>query len=151
MHIGGRTLKMVIRPIIGKILAPYLGDASVPMVQSHDLSPSPIDSSWIISGEPAFRSTVFHRSFGTSSGVWECEGPGQFFWKYDVDETIFVMRGFAEIEYLGKEFTVRPGDSVHFVPGTKAVWSVPVSIGKTFRIQSPGLLTQMATKVLRMI
>ena len=45
----------------------------VGVAQAHELQPSPIDPSWIISGDPQFRNAVFEESsfWATSSGIWE--------------------------------------------------------------------------------
>ncbi|MCB1494712.1 MAG: DUF861 domain-containing protein [Bauldia sp.] len=123
--------------------------ADLGVAQAHELQPSPIDPSWIISGDPEFNMTVFERSsfWATSSGIWECIGPGKFVWHYTVDEDIYILDGSAEIEYMGKTITLHPGESTRFVAGTSATWVVEDHIRKTFRIQNPGRIV----KALRMV
>jgi len=118
--------------------------------EPHELQPDQIDPSWIISGTPVFRTTVFERSahWASSSGIWECIGPASFVWHYSVDETIYVLEGSAEIEYMGRKFTVKAGDSTRFVAGTSATWTVDDHIKKTFRIQKPGRMIKAVRSIL---
>ena len=111
---------------------------------THDFPPDSIDPSWVISGTPSFRTTIFERSpfWGTSSGIWEATGPTKFVWHYSVDEVIYVLEGSAEIEYLGNTFILHPGDSTRFVEGTTATWTVNDRVKKTFRIQKNGTLVR---------
>jgi len=62
----------------------------------------------------------------------------EFVGHYSGDEVIYILEGSAEIEYLGKKFTLRPGDSSRFVSGTNATWVVTDRVKKTFRIEKPG-------------
>src|SRR4051812_28835063 len=88
------------------------------------LGPYTVPQSWITSGSPTFRSNTFGASFdrSTSSGLWECTGPGAFTWHYGTDESIYILEGSAEVVYLGRKFTLQPGDCTHFVAGTTANW-----------------------------
>ncbi|MEP2117906.1 MAG: cupin domain-containing protein [Bauldia litoralis] len=114
--------------------------ADVGLAQPHELQPSPIDPSWILSGSPEFSMAVFERSdfWASSSGIWQAVGPGSFVWHYSVDEDIYVLEGSAEIDYMGRKFTLKAGESTRFVAGTTATWVVNDRIRKTFRIQNPG-------------
>jgi uncharacterized cupin superfamily protein len=105
-----------------------------------ELTSAPINPSWIISGSPDCRANKFERSHDGSSGsgIWGCIGPAKFYWHYEGDESIYVLEGYAEIEYLGNKFTLRAGDSTHFTDGTKATWVVPEHIKKTYRIYDLG-------------
>jgi uncharacterized protein len=111
----------------------------LPQSERHELRPDPIAPSWLISGSPVFRTAVFQHSpdWDTWSGIWECIGPATFAWHYSVDEVIYVLEGSADIEYLGKKFTLHAGDSTRFVAGTIATWVVSDRVKKTFRIEKP--------------
>ncbi len=104
------------------------------------MKPSPIHSSWMISGTPVCNSTVFSREHDYSSpvGIWECRGPAKFSYQYAEDESIYIIAGKVEIEYLDKKFSLAAGDSAHFAAGTTATWTVPEYVRKTFRIHELG-------------
>lgn len=121
--------------------------------ERHELQPDSIDPAWIISGEPVVHTAVFERSphWASSSGIWECIGPARFVWDYSVDETIYVLEGSADIEYMGKTFTLHAGDSTRFVAGTRATWTVNDRIKKTFRIQKPGRVIKAVRSFLRLV
>jgi uncharacterized protein len=112
--------------------------------ERHELHPVTVDSSWVISGSPVFRANVFQQSrhAATLSGVWECVGPAKFEWRYGVDESIYILEGAVEIEYLGRKIRLVAGDSTHFAAGTKAVWTVSDRVKKTYYINRPGRLTR---------
>ena len=101
-----------------------------------ELKPDPVPSSWIISGSPKFKFAVYMDSphHNSVAGTWECTGPGTFAWHYDLDEVIYVLDGSADIEYLGKRFTLRAGDSTRFTAGTSAIWHVTDHIRKVYSI-----------------
>jgi uncharacterized cupin superfamily protein len=116
-----------------------------------ELRAAPIDPSWIISGSPVCRSTVFDLSHDQSSksGIWECRGASKFVWHYGVDESIYILEGEAHLEYLGNKFTLTPGDSTHFAAGTKATWVVNEHVRKTFRLYEPGRLVKVMRRIVR--
>jgi uncharacterized cupin superfamily protein len=118
--------------------------------QEHvDLGPQVLDASWVISGSPKFRVNIFGQSSDKSaiSGIWECTGPAQFEWHYGVDESIYILEGTVDIEYLGKKFTLRAGDSTHFAAGTKAKWTVSDRVKKTFAIYQVGRFTRLMRRI----
>jgi uncharacterized cupin superfamily protein len=114
------------------------------------LTPSPIPPDWILSGSPTFRSNTFGRSHdqSTSSGIWECIGPTEFVWHYGTDETISILEGSAEIDYLGKKYSINAGDTTHFAAGTTARWTVRERIKKTWVLYDPGRLTRLLRRLL---
>jgi uncharacterized protein len=116
----------------------------------HELEPRTIDPSWVRSGSPIFQGTVFERSdpWASTSGIWECTGPASFEWHYGVDESIYILEGSADIEYMGRKFTLHEGDSTEFVAGTTAVWTVEDHVKKTFRIHHPGAVIRAVRGVL---
>jgi len=121
--------------------------------RSIPLGPYEVPASWIVSGTPVFRSNYFGSSYdkSTSSGIWECTGPARFVWHYGVDETIYILEGSAEIEYLGRRFTLGAGDCTHFIAGTAANWSVAERIKKSYTLYEPGSLVRKVRRLLRMV
>ena len=97
------------------------------------------DPSWVRSGSPNFHNVELVRSSdgNTISGLWSCEGPSTFEWTYYMDETIYLLEGLIEIEYLGQRFTVLPGQVVTFHAGTKALWHVPNRVKKAYTLIQP--------------
>jgi len=117
------------------------------------LGPMEIPASQIISGSPVFRSNTFGSSGdgSTSSGLWECIGPTEFEWQYGTDETIYILEGSAEVQYLGRSFTLRPGDCTHFATGTVARWVVRERIKKSFTLYEPGQVVRKMRRIVRML
>lgn len=98
-----------------------------------------VDPSWVHSGVPDFRHAEMGRSPDgrTISGLWACDGPSTFEWAFSMDETLILLEGTVEVEYLGKRFTIRPGESATFLADTKAVWHVPRHMKKAYTVYSP--------------
>ena len=105
----------------------------------------PIDPSWVMSGTPQISMDVTSSTSdgGSASGVWVCEGPATFEWRFGMDETVHLLEGQVDIEYRNRRFTLRPGDSATFHAGTRAVWHVPVRIKKMFTLHRPGTLVRL--------
>ena len=101
-----------------------------------------VDPTWIRSGQPNFRATETSRSpDGESiSGLWACDGPSSFEWTFGLDETVHLLEGKVEVEYLGRQFTLRPGDTASFHAGTRAVWTVRAHAKKSYVLHHPGRL-----------
>ncbi len=118
---------------------------------SMPLKPSMVPASWVTSGSPKFRSNLFGEAHDGSShsGLWECTGPAEFTWHYQEDEAIYVLEGAAEIEYLGRKFTIRPGESTRFAAGTTAKWVVREHIQKTWVLYEPGFLVRVMRSILQ--
>lgn len=98
-----------------------------------------VDPSWVRTGAPNFRNAEMGRSPDgrTISGLWACDGPSTFEWAFSMDETLILLEGMVEVEYLGKRFTIRPGESATFLADTKAVWHVPAHVKKAYTVYSP--------------
>jgi hypothetical protein len=64
-----------------------------------NLTPLPIEPSWIIEGNPVAQSCVLSKSADglASTIVWECS-EGKFDWYYDCDETILILEGSIVLE-----------------------------------------------------
>lgn len=106
------------------------------------MAPFTTDPRWvkIKSGTPNFRASEITRSAdgSTQVGQWACDGPTSFEWSFGLDETVFLLDGLIEIEYLGRKFTLKPGDSATFLAGTKATWTVPQKAHKVFVLHDHG-------------
>ena len=84
-----------------------------------NLTPSPIEPSWIIEGDPVTQSCALsHSADGTASTVvWECS-EGKFNWYYDFDETILILEGSIVLENDTMGPTrYGPGDVIFFRDG----------------------------------
>ncbi|MGA8005541.1 MAG: cupin domain-containing protein [Burkholderiales bacterium] len=125
-------------------------DDKLGTVNHHELEPVSIDPSWVLSGSPKFAMTVFSdaQHLGSFSGIWQATGPGKFVWKYNVDESIYILDGSVELEYMGKKLTLRPGDSTFFAAGTEATWTVRDHVRKTFRIYQVSRTTRLMRRLL---
>lgn len=106
-----------------------------------DLTPSPVEPSWIIEGNPEARSRVLSTSAcGTAKTmVWSCT-EGKFNWYYDLDETIVILEGSIVLESKGmppKRFGV--GDVIVFHRGAHAKWHVEGYVKKVafLRLNNP--------------
>lgn len=101
------------------------------------MTPVPIDPSWVRSGTPkvSMNVTAVSPDGRTVSGLWACDGPTTFEWHFGSDETVVVLEGSVDIEYLGQRFTLRAGDTATFRAGTTAVWHVPERVKKMFTLQ----------------
>lgn len=103
-----------------------------------------VDPIWVKSGKPNFKAVEFSAATdgSSSSGIFEAEGPSTFEWHYQLDESIYVLSGGVEIDYLGQHFTLKEGDTAFFRAGTVALWHVPVGIKKTWTLYNPGRLAR---------
>ena len=97
----------------------------------------------MLSGTPNVRATMYAVSPDqrTQTGIWECDGPSRFEWRFSVDETVHVLEGRVEIDYQGRHFVLQPGDTAHFQAGTRAVWMVPQHLKKSFTLFRPDRLS----------
>lgn len=71
-------------------------------------------------------------------GLWAGDGPSTFRWTFDLDETVHVLEGQVQVDYLGHRFTLSPGEVAHFRAGTQAVWHVPQYLKKAYVLHDPG-------------
>jgi hypothetical protein len=97
-----------------------------------DLTPRPIEPSWIIEGQPEARSCVLSQSADglASTMVWECS-EGRFNWYYDFDETILILDGSIVLESDTMPATrYVAGDVVFFRDGAHAPWHVEGRVKK---------------------
>lgn len=89
------------------------------------LQPSPINSDWIISGDPTVKAAVISTSADGQSftAIWECTA-GKFHWHYAFDETLHFLEGSVTLDDGNGPRTVGAGDVVYFPKGSSAVWHV---------------------------
>jgi uncharacterized protein len=97
-----------------------------------NLTPRPIEPSWIIEGNPVAQSCVLSQSDDglASTIVWECS-EGRFNWYYDFDETILILEGSIVLESDTMRPTrYGPGDVIFFRDGAHARWHVEGRVRK---------------------
>jgi uncharacterized protein len=97
-----------------------------------DLTPRPIEPSWIIEGRPEARWCVLSQSADglASTMVWHCTA-GKFNWYYDFDETILILDGGIVLESDTMPPTrFGPGDVIFFRDGAHARWHVESFVKK---------------------
>lgn len=96
------------------------------------MSPSPIERSWIIEGEPVAELSILSKSADSRAWtvVWQCSA-GKFDWHYAFDETLLILDGSIVIEADGMPPTRHgPGDVIFFKEGAHAIWHVENSVRK---------------------
>ena len=97
-----------------------------------NLTPRPIEPSWIIEGNPQAEWCVLSQSADglASTMVWECS-EGKFNWYYDFDETVLILEGSIVLESDTMPPTrYGPGDVVFFRDGAHARWHVEGRVRK---------------------
>jgi uncharacterized cupin superfamily protein len=97
-----------------------------------NLTPRPIEPSWVVEGSPDARSSVLLKSADgmASTIVWECS-EGKFDWYYDFDETILILEGSIVLESDTMRPTrYGPGDIIFFKDGAHARWHVEGRVRK---------------------
>ena len=122
-----------------------------------DLTPRPIESSWILEGKPEASWCVLSQSADglATTMVWHCT-EGKFNWFYDFDETILILEGSIVLESDGMPPTrYGPGDVIFFKDGAHAKWHVEGHVKKLAfcRKTSPflfGLALRVFLKLRRM-
>jgi uncharacterized protein len=111
--------------------------------QDVELMSAPIPPDWILSGSPRARNAVLARSADRTAltMLWDCSA-GRFRWRYDQDETIHILEGFATLTLDdGRVEQLRPGVVVFFPAGRTAVWEVDGYIRKLAVFREPVPLT----------
>ena len=97
-----------------------------------NLTPRPIEPSWIIEGKPDARWCVLSQSADglASTMVWECSA-GKFNWYYDFDETVLILEGSIVLEsdtLPSKRYEA--GDVIFFRDGAHARWHIEDRVRK---------------------
>jgi uncharacterized cupin superfamily protein len=109
-----------------------------------------INPSWIKSGNPIFKLAQTTRipSADVTTGLWSCDGPAQFEWTFFSDETVHILEGEVEIDYLGQKMTLKVGDTAFFHANTKATWLVQKHVLKSYTLYDPTRLVRWYRKLL---
>ena len=97
-----------------------------------NLTPKPIQPSWIIEGDPVAQWCVLSKSADglASTIVWECS-EGKFDWYYDCDETILIVEGSIVLENdIMRPTRYGVGDVIFFRHGAHAKWHVEGRVRK---------------------
>lgn len=104
-----------------------------------DLSPQPIDASWILEGNPIARIKFMS---GSSDGmantyIWDCTA-GRFNWHYFFDETACILKGSVIVkDEDGMPRTLQTGDTMFFPSGSTAHWTVTEYVRKVAILRYP--------------
>ena len=104
-----------------------------------ELEPAPIESGWILGGNPTARGRILSRSADDTAwtAIWECTA-GQFNWFYGIDETVYVIDGSVTITAPGAPpRRVGAGDSIFFPSGSSAHWNVEDHVRKIAFLRKP--------------
>lgn len=114
--------------------------ASTPQPMLHVANPP----ATLQTGNPLFRGAHYSIAPGeaSGSGVWACDGPSTFEWNFGSDEVVYLIEGEVQVTYLGKQFTIQPGETSLFLQGTSAVWHVPKGLLKSYTLHHPPLLVR---------
>ena len=115
-----------------------------------NLTPSPIEPSWIIEGNPVAQSCLLSKSEDGQAWtvVWQCS-KGKFDWHYDIDETILILEGSIVLESDAMAPTrYSPGDVIFFREGAHAKWHVESKVRKlAFCRKTQPILLGFASRV----
>jgi uncharacterized protein len=115
-----------------------------------DLTPRPIEPSWILEGKPEANSSILSQSADglATTMVWHCT-EGKFNWFYDFDETVLILDGSIVLESDGmppKRYVA--GDVIFFRDGAHAKWHVEGHVKKlAFCRKTSPLLFGLALRV----
>jgi uncharacterized cupin superfamily protein len=104
-----------------------------------NMQPSPIDPSWILSGEPFARLAEHSRGQDDAAvtAIWDCTA-GAFRWRFGWDETVMIMEGEVHVTAEdGTERLLRAGDVAYFAGGTTAVWHIENYVKKVAFCRKP--------------
>jgi uncharacterized cupin superfamily protein len=115
-----------------------------------NLTPSPIESSWIIEGSPKAEVALLSKSADGQAWtmVWQCSA-GKFNWFYDIDETILILEGSIVLESDGMPpARYGQGDVILFKQGAHAKWHVEDHVRKlAFCRKTQPVLVNFAARV----
>jgi uncharacterized protein len=114
-----------------------------------NLRSAPIDSKWVLSGQPLARSAAHSATSdgGASTNVWDC-GSGVFLWHFSWDETALILEGEVIVtSSAGVGKVLRCGDLAYFPAGTRWTWEVPTYVRKlAFHRRPPSRLDRIVRK-----
>jgi uncharacterized cupin superfamily protein len=115
-----------------------------------DLTPLPIEPTWIKAGAPFARAITLSQSPDTrlTAGLWDCTA-GTFTWIFGVDEIVHILEGEVRVREGNIMHHLVPGSIAYFPRGLETVWEVQKYVKKSFihRAPPPSLLRQAASKL----
>lgn len=122
-----------------------------------DLEAEPIPTEWILGGTPVARSKKLSTSddWASTIVVWDCT-PGDFYWRYNQDETIYVLSGEAFMtNQEGEPRRFAAGDLGFFPAGYACNWRITENFRKVAVIRQTlwtplGVGLKALNKLLRM-
>jgi uncharacterized cupin superfamily protein len=100
--------------------------------QGIPLRSAPINPAWIESGSPEASCAILAKADdrGANAILWACTA-GKFTWRYDCDETLYILEGGATIAAPGEPARhLGPGDTLHFSRGAVATWTIETHVRK---------------------
>ena len=103
------------------------------------LQASPIEPSWIISGDPRAEGALHSQSADgcSSTTIWACSA-GAFRWNFVWDETVYIVSGSVVVtDESGTVTTVSAGDVAYFAAGTWATWEIADHVKKVAFCRKP--------------
>jgi len=103
------------------------------------LRPSPIEPSWIISGEPVARLAEHSRGQDDAAvtAIWDCTS-GAFRWQFGWDETVMILEGDVHVTSEdGTERLLQAGDVAYFPGGSSAIWRIETYVKKIAFCRKP--------------
>jgi uncharacterized cupin superfamily protein len=104
-----------------------------------NLTPSPIEPSWIVEGKPVAQASLLSKSTDGLAWtmIWQCSD-GKFNWYYHVDETTLILEGSIVLESDTMSPTrYGPGDVIFFKDGAHAKWHVEGHVRKLAFLRKP--------------
>ncbi len=120
-----------------------LPEATSPMVSAAadllEMRPSPIDPTWILSGNPQARIAEHSQSEDDAAitAVWDCTA-GSFNWYFGWDETVMILEGEVHVtDENGVTRTLRAGDIAYFKGKTWATWRIEKYVRKIAFVRRP--------------
>lgn len=143
--LGGALLTLGGLGLVDAVLYLKRAEPASEVAVHRPLTEFQVNPEWVIDGKPNFRASEVRRSHDgrAVTGLWACDGPSTFEWRFWIDETVHLIEGQVEVSYQGRQFTLKPGDTATFLAGTRSVWHVPQYARKTFSLHEPGRLVRL--------
>ncbi len=104
-----------------------------------EMKPSPIEPTWILSGNPVARIAEHSQSDDDAAitAVWDCTA-GSFNWYFGWDETVMILEGEVHVtDEDGNTKTLRAGDIAYFKGKTWATWRIEKYVRKIAFVRRP--------------
>jgi len=103
-----------------------------------DLSPQPIEPSWIKEGSPVARAVTLSESPDSllTAGLWDCTA-GTFTWIFGCDEIVHILEGEVRVHDGTTTHVLVPGSVAYFPAGLETIWEVPRYVKKSFILRAP--------------